>query len=200
MYRWFLMPLLLAIAGTVQAEDTEEVFSGPQPGEELPAFKVQGVFDDLAGQELDFVTQADGGPLLLIFVHQVTRPSASVTRMLARYAAGREDDGLDCGIVWLTADRSAAEEYLKLARPSLAFEAPVGISIDGAEGPGSLGLNRQVELTILVANEGKVTANFAIVQSSPTEVPAMLEEVVKLIGGEVPSLESLQPPPARRRP
>lgn len=182
------------------AATEEEVFSGPQPGEEAVPFTVQGVFDDDAGKELDFVTAADGGPLLLIFVHQVTRPSAGVTRALAHYAAQRKEDGLHCGVVWLTTDASEAEDYLKRASRSLALEAPVGISLEGPEGPGSYGLNRNVALTVLVIHEGKVTYNYAEVQPSLTEAPAILAEVCKLIGGEPPTLEQLQPPPARRRP
>jgi hypothetical protein len=185
---------LLLLSGTIGLgadSPDEQVFSGPQPGEELTAFTVAGVYDD-EGKDLDFVAQADGKPLLLIFVHQVTRPSAGLTRLLTKYAAGRAGDGLHAGVVWLAADRSEAEQYLKRARQSLDLRSPVGVSLDGAEGPGSLGLNRNVTLTILVANEGKVTANFALVQPALTDAPLVLQEVVKLVGGEVPTLEELR--------
>jgi hypothetical protein len=177
----------------------EPIYSGPQPGEALPALPVVGVFDERAGKEWDVVEECAGRPTLLIFVHQLTRPSASLTRVLARYAASRKDDGLACGVIWLTADRSETEQYLKRARESLAIEASVGISSDGAEGPGAYGLNRNVGLTVLVANEGKVTANYALIQPSVTDAPAILKEVVALVGGEVPALEELQPAPAGRR-
>lgn len=186
--------LLLRIGGTFA---DGPVYSGPQPGEKLAELKTVGVYDDAAGEPLDFVTTAGEKPLLLIFVHQVTRPSVGLTRALARYAAGRSTDGLHCGIVWLAADRSEAEEYLKRARPSLDFQSPIGISIDGIEGPGSYGLNRNVGLTVLVAEKGTVTANFALVQPALTDALAILAEVVRLIGGEVPPIEQLQPPPRR---
>ena len=176
----------------------EEIFSGPQAGEEAAPFLVQGVFDDDAGKELDFVAQAEGGSLLLIFVHQLTRPSAGVTRALSHYAATRKEDGLSCGVVWLTPDASEAEEYLKRARRSLGLESPVGIYLDGPEGPGSYGLNRNVALTVLVIHEGKVAYNYAEVQPSLTEAPGILAEVCKLIGGEPPTLEDLQPRQGRR--
>ena len=70
-----------------------------------------------------------------------------------------------------TDDKAKAEEYLTRARQSLNFIAPVGISVDGGEGPGAYGLNRNVELTILIANQNQVTANFAIVQPSVTGGP-----------------------------
>jgi hypothetical protein len=192
---WASLPLLAVLLmslGRVAAGADDPVFSGPQPGEKLPKLEVVGVYDDAAGQPLDFVAQAKDGPLLLIFMHQVTRPSAGLTRALSHYADGRAADGLTCGIVWLTADRTQAEEYLKRARPSLDLKSPVGLSPDGIEGPGAYGLNRNVGLTVLVADKGQVTANFALIQPALTDAPAILEEVVKLIGGEVPTLEQLQ--------
>ncbi len=172
------------------AED--QVFSGPQVGEKLTGFKVLGVYGDQEGKELDFVTAAAGKPMLLIFMHDVTRPSAALTRVLSAYAQPKAKDGLYCGIVWLTADRSQAEEFLKRAKQSLNLASPVGISMDGAEGPGSYGLNRKVALTVLVAKDNKVTANFALIQPALTDGPKILAEVAKLIDAKPPTLEELQ--------
>jgi hypothetical protein len=168
-------------------------FSGPQVGESLPAFTVRGVFDQDAGKDLGFVATADGGPIVLIFVHDVTRPSISMTRILSQYTASRAQDGVTTGVVWLDDDATAAENQLKRIRHALAAEAPVGVSIDGREGPGSYGLNRNVMLTILVGNQGKVTANYALVQPSlQVDLPKILASVVEVAGGEVPKLEELE--------
>ena len=161
----------------------EEVFSGPQPGEKMAPFKVLGVYDDAAGKEVDFVSQAEGKPLMLIFIHDpLTRPSASVARGLAEYAKAHNKD-LKAGIVWLAPDRSKSEEYLKMARRSLNFGVPVGISLDGLEGPGAYGLNRNVSLTIVIGKENKVTANFALIQPSTTDAPKILTAAAKLFDG-----------------
>lgn len=175
----------------------DPVFSGPQVGEKLPTLKVRGVFDDAAGKELDFVTQADGKPLVLIFVHDVNRQSISLVRVLSSYTTGRSKDGLSTGIVWLADDATEAEATLKRIRHALTPKSPTGISLDGREGPGSYGLNRNVTLTILVGNEGKVTANFPLVQPSlQADLPKILAEVVKVAGGKVPKLEELEGLPA----
>ena len=42
----------------------------------------------------------------------------------------------------------------------------MGVSVDGAEGPGAWGLNREVAMTVVVGKDGKATANFALVQPS----------------------------------
>jgi hypothetical protein len=189
-----LARVLALLVVAAQSQD-ERVFSGPQPGEKLAPLRVQGVYDTDAGKELDFLTQAADKPVLLIFVHGVTRPSIGLTRLLSKYAESRAKDGLAAYVVWLAADRGQAEQYLKQARQSLGLRVPVGISLDGAEGPGSYGLNRNVTLTILVGRAGKVTANFALVQPALTDAPKILGEVVKLIGGKPPTLADLDVPP-----
>lgn len=186
---------LLVLTGALAAADP--VFSGPQVDEKTPAFKVRGVFGDDAGQELDFVSQAGDKPLVLIFVHDVNRQSISVVRVLSSYTVSRAKDGLHSGVVWLHEDATEAENTLKRIKHALTANAPTGISLDGREGPGAYGLNRNVQLTILVAKGGKVTANFALVQPSlQADLPKMLEEIVKVAGGKVPKLEEIEGMPA----
>lgn len=184
------------------AEDKpkEELFSGPQVGEKLPSFKVRGVLGD-EGKELDFVKQADGKPLVLIFVHDVNRPSIGLTRVLTSYTTSRAKDELATGVVWLSDDATEAENNIKRMQHALTAAAPLGISEGGKEGPGSYGLNRKVTLTILVAKEGKVTANFAIVQPSlQADLPKILTAVVAVAGGKVPKLEDIAGASEMKRP
>jgi hypothetical protein len=185
-----LVCLVLACANAVAAD--EPIFSGPQVGEKLPAFKVRGVFDEEAGKEMDYVSQAAGKPIVLVFVHDVNRQSIGMTRVLTGYTTSRAKDGLATGVVWLTDDATEAENSLKRMKHALTPKAPTGISMDGREGPGSYGLNRNVTLTILVGKEGKVTGNFALVQPSlQADLPKILASVVAVAGGSVPKLEEL---------
>ncbi|OAI53468.1 hypothetical protein AYO47_00900 [Planctomyces sp. SCGC AG-212-M04] len=185
-----LASAFIACSGALAAD--EPIFSGPQVGEKLPAFKVRGVFDDEAGKELDFVSKAAGKPIVLVFVHDVNRQSVSMTRVLTGYTTSRAKDGLTTGVVWLNDDATEAENSLKRMRHALTPSASNGISMDGREGPGSYGLNRNVTLTILVGKDGKVTGNFALVQPSlQADLPKILESVVAVAGGKVPKLEEL---------
>lgn len=189
---------LWTTAVVVGADDP--IFSGPQSGEKIPAFEVRGVFDANAGQPIDFVTRADGKPVVLIFVHDVNRQSISMTRVLSAYTVSRAKEGLHTGVIWLQDDATEAENTLKRIRHALAPGAPTGISLDGREGPGSYGLNRNVTLTILVGKEGRVTANFALVQPSlQADLPGILEAIAKVAGGPAPKVEELLGPgePAR---
>jgi hypothetical protein len=153
---------------------------------------VRGVFDQDAGKELDFVMAAGGKPIVLIFVHELNRPTVGMVRALGNYARSRAKDGLASGIVWLDDDATEAENTLKRIRHALPQGVPVGISLDGKEGPGSYGLNRNVALTILIGNQGTVTDNFALVQPSlQVDLPKIVAAIVGQIGGKVPPLSEL---------
>ena len=180
--------VLLATAG--HADDP--VFSGPQVGEPLVSFKIMAVYDASAGEELDPIAEIDGKPSLLVFVHKLTRPGIALTRAITSYAHEQHDKGVMSGIVWLQDDKAKAEEYLTRARKSLNLKVPVGVSVDGGEGPGAYGLNRNVELTILVAKDNKVAANFALVQPSVTEAAKIAGELAKLIDQPAPDQKQME--------
>jgi hypothetical protein len=192
--RLFVAMTVLLAANSLRAE--EPVFSGPQVGERLPAFEFRGVYDDQASGPLDVVTRAGGDPVVLVFVHEVTRPGLGLTRVVLDYAAKRQKDGLHAGLVFLTDDATATEKWMLI--PSVRQNAlppgvAAGIYPDGKEGPGAYGLNRNVALTVLVAKEHRVTANFALVQPSvQADGPKILKAIVDVLGGgEVPTLEQL---------
>ncbi|HEX2476488.1 MAG TPA: hypothetical protein VHK01_17170 [Lacipirellulaceae bacterium] len=200
--RFIVFPFILVAvahvstpAGAEATSETEPVFSGPQVGEMLPPLPVRGVFDKEAGKELDFVSAANGKPIVVVFVHQLDRPTVGMARALTTYTLERAKDGLTTGIVWLDNDPTEAENTLKRIRHALPRDVPIGISLDGREGPGSYGLNRNVALTILVGNEGKVTANFALVQPSiQADLPKVFDEIVRLIGGKAPDVAQFAGP------
>src|SRR3954464_1421557 len=97
-----------ALAQDKPSTEPERLFSGPQVGEKLPPFRVRGVFDADAGKDLDFVTQAGGKPIVLVFVHDVNRQSIGMTRALTTYTVGRARDGVVTGVVWLDDDATEA--------------------------------------------------------------------------------------------
>jgi hypothetical protein len=185
-----LFALFLFAVSSIRAEDP--VFSGPQPGERLTPFKVLGFAGPHAGKEVELLSQIKGSPTFLIFVHETTRPGFQLMRPLDLYGTKLAKDGLATHFIWLHADKTQAEEFLKRAEKSLNLKSPISISLDGQEGPGNYGLNRKVTLTILAAKDNKVVANFAIVQPNETDAPKILAEMAKLMGKQPPSLEELR--------
>ncbi len=178
------------IGGQLAADDT--IFSGPQIGEKLSEFKVRGFFEPNHGKELDFVKQAAGKPIVLVFIHDGNRSSLRFTQVLSNYTCGVVDKGLATGVVWLADDITEAENTLKQNVRVLTQEAPTGISLDGGEGPGSYGLNRKITLTILIGKAGRVTANFALIQPNiEVDLPKILIAIAKVMGTPAATLEDL---------
>lgn len=177
---------LLVLVSTIRAQDSDEpVFSGPQIGEKMVHFKAEGVLGDLAGKEFDLIEQAEGGPVAIVFLHELTRPSAAVTRAVMDYAGKFSNEGLVCGVVFLSDDATATAAQIKRASHALPKVA-IGISPDGGEGPGAYGLNRKMTLTILIGNGGKVTANFPLIQPSiQADAPKIGREIARVVGKDV---------------
>jgi hypothetical protein len=72
------------------------------------------------------------------------------------------------------------------------LQSRVGLSLDGAEGPGNYGLNKECLMTIVAAKGGKVAANFALVQPGIADAPRVIAALAKACGDEAPpSVEQL---------
>ena len=195
MIRLLVLAVSLVVVAPLFAQDEKPAeFSGPQVGEKLTPFVSKTVLGGEAGKELDLVKSAAGKPVLIVFVHEVNRPTVGLARLLGLYAATKKGDGLTSGVVFLTADATATEDWVKRASGALPGGVPVGISVDGQEGPGAYGLNRKVQMTVLVGKDDKVTANFALVQPSvQADGPKIAQAIVDVLGGgKGPTIEELQ--------
>ena len=174
----------------VPAQDA--VFSGPQVDEELAPLKMILGLGDEAGRTIDPVAGADAKPIVLVFVHDVNRQTISMTRILTHYTLSRSKEGLHTAVVLLAEDTTGALNTLKRIQHALTANVPTGVSPDGLEGPGNYGLNRSVQMTILVANKNRVTANFALIQPSlQVDLPNVVRSIVAQVGGPEPKLSDL---------
>ncbi len=184
----------LALSGTFSAAADDPIFSGPQVGEKLPNFKASIAYGKDAGAEFDCVARANGKPMLLVFFHTRTRPAFGMTRVLGEFAATKADKGMQTVVIFLTDDPTETEKWAGTIQKQLPAGITYGISRDGLEGPGSYGLNRNATLTILVANEGRVTANSALIQPQlQADGPKIVQAIVDATGGgKVPGIAELE--------
>jgi hypothetical protein len=159
--RFLLIAFLLALL--IDSAAAKEV-SGPQIGETVPSFTIRGVLDDEAGKTIDLVRDAAGRPLLLYFVHERTRPSIALARQVLTEAATHKAKGLDAGLIFLTADADGTEEWMRMVSSALPRGVPIGTSPDGPTGPPVYNLNPKVVVTVVVAKDNRVIANFALTQ------------------------------------
>lgn len=197
MLRAWIPAMLLLVPLSVQADDA--VFSGPQPGEKLSPFKVQP-FGGRAAAEVDVIGAIKGGPCVLVFVHEWTRQTLQLARPVDNFAAKWAADGLATHFIMLTADKGKTEQFLQGAKNSLNLKSPLSISLDGLEGPGNYGLNRKMTVTILVAKDNKVVANFPIIQPNETDAPKVLAAMAKVLGKPAPTQEEVAAAGGSRRP
>jgi hypothetical protein len=151
--------------------------SGPAVGDKLTDAKVKGVLGAGEGKEFNLLDRAKKEPTVIVFVHKLTRPTF---RFLKEVDKASGDDKLNAHFVWLSGDVGKTEDYLKLAKNSLSFSTPVGICLDGATGPNGYGLNDQVDVTVLLARDGAVTSNFALVGPNETAAPKIVAAIVEL--------------------
>lgn len=183
--------LLAGVATGVLGQD--RVFSGPQPGEKLTPFKVVTMTGPSQWKEATLMGKTDTGPVVIVFIHQVTRPAFALIRPLDYYGHELAKKGLKTYLVWLTDDAEKTKAHIGRIVKAVKLKSPVAVSVDGIEGPGNYGLNRKVTLTILVGAGGKTKANFAIIQPNETDAPKILAWMAKLAGAEkAPTLAALR--------
>ena len=179
-----LVLLAILMVADLHAAD-EKVYSGPQANEKTTPFKVIDVIGDNKGKEWDVIEQFAGKPATIVFVHGIERSIVPLLTVIDEYGHDKRDV-LKCAIVFLSNDRVESEKRLPLVSQSLRLKLPVALSVDGAEGPGNYGLNKQCLMTVVVAHENKVTANWALVQPGIADAPAIIAAMAKVCGDEKP--------------
>ena len=189
---------------TLFAESEEnKIFSGPQPGEKLPALKVTGISGEIEGKTFDITAKVDGKPLVLFLQDTNTagiKGLDGVSELLLQIdafqkrhskATGTEksNQGLQIGVVFLADNFDTLPEWAHDMLKEIPNEILTGISPDGREGPGSYGLNRNVAQTIIIAKDGKVLHNFAFTQPMLYTDPHLLGAIAQAIEVEPATLE-----------
>ena len=185
-------------------EQSEEnkIFSGPQPGEKLPALTVTGIGGRIDGTTFDITTKTDRKPLVL-FLQDTSgvgvKGFVGVSKLLLKIdalqkrhskAMGTETQGFQIGVVFLADNLDTLPDWAHdMVKKEIPNAILTGISPDGREGPGSYGLNRNVAQTILIAKDGKVLHNFAFTQPLLYTNPHLLGAIAQAIEVEPATLE-----------
>ena len=170
----------------------ERTFSGPQPGEKITPFKVLQIKSEKL-QELEILKETDKGPTLLCFVHKLSGDDRFLfsLRNVDFYASRQKE--LTSHFVLLSDDRARTLLMLRSwARGPLFSKSSVSMSVDGSEGPGDYGLNRNVTMTVLVTKGNKVVNNFVFEDPNSRDIQTILTAVAKTLGKPEPSFAKIQ--------
>jgi len=176
---------LLALCAGLSLQAADPVFSGPQPSEAITAFKSVDITGAAAGTERDVITLNNGAPTVLVFVHGIERSILPLMRAVDDYG-DKFKDRLKTEFVFLAAERVGGMEKYAPALNSIKLKGRATLSLDGAEGPGNYGLNKECLLTIIAAKENKAQASFALVQPGIADAEAVIGAIAKMIGDEKP--------------
>ena len=162
------------------------LFSGPQKGEKVPSFKVTGLAGKSSGSEFDPVALA-GKNLHVILMQDDNRVGLrglfGIVDALGKIDKKSKTD-LHMSCVFLTDDVeqiSGTVTRFSDRLTSMGLDV-MAVSKDGRDGPGNLGLNRNVKHTIILVKDGKVLHNFAFAQGLLQADPHVLGGVAELIG------------------
>lgn len=177
----------LPVHATLPAQEPDApIASGPPAQSPLPALRVYAAAGPDAGLEYDLAAAIGAGPGAVLFVHELTRNVAPLVRALDLIGDSHAPLGLCTAVVLLAEDRNEAERRVELASRSLRLARPIGVSVDGAEGPGAYALNRRATLTLVTAKDGKVVRSVAFTDTGRQDL-GKLREWVDEVTGPLPS-------------
>jgi len=174
------------------ASDKPRVFSGLQVGETTQPFSVLQI-KNAEIQEREIVKNPSEGITLICFVHRLSNDDRILFGLgLVDFYAAKYPD-LDSHFVVLSDERNKLTTMLKAwSRGSIFKKSQVSLSVDGAEGPGYYGLNRNVDMTVLVAKENKVVSNLVFDAPNNRDLETIMGAVAKALGKPKPTLAGVQ--------
>ena len=172
----------------------EPVFSGPQPGEKVSAFKVASLDGEKKGKEFDPIAVGGDNPHILFFQDEsgvALGGLFGVMDAIGKIERKTKQD-LQVVCVFLTDDPESITSRLSAASeiagvlPALRERGidVIAVSKDGRDGPGAYGLNRTVSQTVILAKNGKVTRNFVFRQGLQSADPHVMGGIAELIDKE----------------
>lgn len=170
----------------------DEIFSGPQVGEPTPGFTIIGSSGPYKDRSVDIIEEFAGEPSAIVFVNRPTRAAARTLRELDKGFAARFDQGLRAMFVLLSADQEQSERYGGQLLRSLNMRSEMGVSVDGLEGPGSYGLLKESMLTILIAKDNVVSANFALISPNETDAPPVMQAIDAMLAPDLSTPEGMR--------
>lgn len=182
---------LLILTLSAAARGQEALFSGPQRGEKLTGFRCLEVIGARRGTEVDYVTEAKGAPVVLVFLHGVERSMVPLINAIEGYVAENRP-AVQGAFVLLSGDRAEGERRLQAVGGSLRPRIPMGLSLDGAEGPGNYGLNSKCLMTVVIGKDAKAAASFALVQPGIADAPKVLTAIAGTLGKPAVAAEEVQ--------
>ena len=164
----------------------KQIFSGPQPGEKLPALKVTSLFGDTKGEAFDPIKRAGNRPQILFFQDAIFGEVPCLFQFAdaIRQVNEKTEKELQIACIFLADETNTITSRYAGVFGGLRERGVnvIAVAPGGRSGPGSYGLNRNISQTIIVAKDGKVTWNFVSEQGLLFANPHILGAVAEAVG------------------
>ena len=165
----------------------EEVKSGLQAGALIDAFyvtKLAGAKDDGVdvGNNLCYRCKNADRPQVMVFTRSSDARVVKLVQKLDEAIAKNSGKQLRAFVNYLGDGKSSAEQDgKKLAATSKARNVPFVVPNDFENGPKNYRLNAKAEVTVILAEGGKVKANHAFASGKEVKVDAVIADLTKIL-------------------
>jgi hypothetical protein len=180
-----------AAIGSMNAEEAtkekKKLKSGPQTGESLGAFnvtKVAGAEDDGVeeGKNLCYRCRNGSKPQVIVFTRSTSPKVANLVQELDKAVAENESSKLCVFVNVLGEDQEGASDTAKkFAATSQVTHIPFVVPNEFENGPDNYGINPDAELTVVMAVDKGVKANFAFKDAEKLNVENVMKNLSKIL-------------------
>ena len=175
---------LFCCASMLSAEETK---SGLQAGEMIGAFyvtKLCGAAEDgvEVGQNLCYRCKNGGRPQVMVFTRSNGENVVKLIQKLDAAIPQNTDKQLRAFVNYLGENKSSAQaDAEKLAKSAKAKNVPFVLPNEFENGPNDYGINPKAEVTIILAEGGKVKANHAVASAKELKVDAVIADLAEIL-------------------
>lgn len=168
-----LMPLLSSPAAPV--------VSGPQPGQKPGPYTAIVSVGPQRGQLHCFICETADKPAVIVFARGLSDPLGKVLREIEKALGENKAADPRTWVTFLSDDQPGLDpKVIRWAQEQAIRNVPLGVFED-LQGPPVYRLNKEADVTLLLAEKQKVVRNFAFRAGELTD--ARVQEVVKAIQG-----------------
>jgi len=153
--------------------------SGPSTGSKIEPLKVFAVTGDSTGEVLDITAKHAGKPAIFLFIQadKFDRPIGRFLKVLDQELSKDRAD-VPAIAVWLTDDVEKSKEYLPRAQDSIKLgHIALAVYPGDKNGPQGWAINTGAHLTVILANENRVTSTFGFRSVNDLDVPTVLAKL-----------------------
>lgn len=165
----------------------EEVKSGLAVGKSIAPFyvtKTAGAEEDgvACGDNLCYRCKNGARPQVMVFTRSTDEKVIALVKKLDEQLKKNEESQLRAFVNMLGESKDAAADSVKkLAEASKAKQVPFVVPNEFENGPEDYGISPKAELTIIIANESKVVANYAVASAKDLKVDAVIGDIEKML-------------------